>query len=85
MTIGRAMEGKRLHPNILKKLPGEPGSIIPGHDVTVRHISKSVQPYPGNHYFIEIRGPALAGGWPFFSGELEPLARASVGSVDRDG
>ena len=77
-AIGRALGGKRLHPSALDSLPEETSAIVPGHRVAVHHNSKSAQPDRGAHYVVEIEGPALAGGWPFFSGELEQLARASA-------
>lgn len=77
-TIGAAMAGKRLHPDVLRRT--DVTATVPDHRVAVRHRN---EPSPrGNYYVIDVNGPRIAGQWTFRSGELETLAREAYG---RDG
>jgi hypothetical protein len=71
-AIGAAMDGKRLHPDILGRT--ELRSAVPEHTVMVQHRKGETGPQD-NHYLIGVTGPRIMGQWPFRSGELEKLAR----------
>jgi hypothetical protein len=53
-AIGAGMDGKRLHPDVLKQT--DVAATVPDHKVTVQHQSGEAGPR-GNHYVIEISGP----------------------------
>jgi hypothetical protein len=76
-AIGRAMGEQRLRPEHLLLLPGDLGSILPGHRVTVRHVSGKELGRRKGHYVVVVGGPVYAGNWRFLSGKLEKLARAA--------
>jgi hypothetical protein len=76
-AIGRAMEGGRLTPQAMARVPGRRGAILPGHEVRLYHLPKGV----AARYVIELVGDRWEGGqWSFRSGELEQLARAACAS-----
>lgn len=74
-AIGRAMGDKRLRPETLRSIPSAFGSILPGHQVTVSHISGKALGRRKGHYELLVEGPAFAGRWRFVSGKLERLSR----------
>ena len=76
-AIGKAMGGKRLHPDVLHRVPVGMGQILADHQVTIEHLSGAAAGVAGNRYEININGPRILGGWSFRSGELEELAGAS--------
>jgi hypothetical protein len=81
-SIGHAMGEKRLHPDTLKNLPSGFGSILPGHQVTVRHVPAiEFGRRRKGQYHITVEGPALAGGWRFYSGKLERLSRLAAEQI----
>lgn len=77
VAIGKAMDGKRLHPRVLQSVPIGMGAILADHQVTIKHLFGAAAGAAGNRYEIAIQGPRILGGWSFRSGELEELARAS--------
>jgi hypothetical protein len=78
-VVGRSMAGKRLHPLLLKELPQGRGSILPDHEVELRHVPREAMHPGGSHYEIWISGSRwVNSSWTFRSGELDQLARASV-------
>lgn len=77
LAIGKAMDGKRLHPDVLKRLPQGFGSILPENQVTVRHVSGKELGRRKGHYIITVDGPQ-GGKWMFHSGDLEKLSRAAA-------
>ena len=80
--VGKAMGGRRLHPEVLADLPAKLGELLADHTVRVEHRRGAAAGPKGNHYTITIEGPRLAGYWTFWSGELEQLARSSLGTAD---
>jgi hypothetical protein len=77
-AIGRAMDGKRLYPHTLRSIPNAFGSILPGHQVTISHVSGTELGRRKGYYAILVEGPAFGGRWMFFSGRLERLAKAAA-------
>jgi hypothetical protein len=75
------MDGRRLNPSVLDRLPAHSGAIIPDHVVRVTHIPRSAAYPAGAHYEIAISGPRWDALWSFRSGELEQLAQACSPSV----
>jgi hypothetical protein len=81
-AVGRATGEGRLHPHTLEALPKEFGSILPGHQVEVSHISaQELGRRRKGRYRIIVHGPAFGGGWAFASGKLERLSRLAAHRV----
>jgi hypothetical protein len=80
-AIGNAMDGKRLTPETLERLPTAFGSILPDHQVTVRHVSGKEHGRRKGIYVITVDGHPLGGRWQFTSGELEGLSRDAAREV----
>jgi hypothetical protein len=81
-AIGQAMGEKRLHPDTLTMIPSGVESVLPGHQVTVEHVSaKDLGRRKTGQYRIRVEGPALAGGWRFYPGKLERLSRLAVNRI----
>lgn len=70
-----AMDGKRLTPETLTRLPTAFGSILPNHQVTIEHVSGKKLGRRKGIYVITVEGHPLGGKWQFMSGELEGLCR----------
>ena len=77
-AIGDAMAGRRLMPEMLSLIPNTHSSLIPGHSVTVSHVTGKALGKKRGHYIITITGQRVDGRWRFKSGQLERLARLSV-------
>ncbi len=80
-AIGQAMGEKRLNPQTLRSVPSAVGGILPGHQVTIRHVSGKELGRRKGHYLLIIDGPIFAGSWRFFSGNLETLSRSAAKAV----
>jgi hypothetical protein len=76
-AIGRAMNGKRLVPEILALVPSSHGSVVPQHLTSVSHVSGTSGRRRG-HYIIRIVGPRTDGQWRFRAGQLETLSRLAA-------
>jgi len=73
-AIGEAMNGTRLNPAVLLRVPAGVGAVVPGHELRLEHRSKGL----AARYAILINGPRwVEAQWCFRSGELEQLARAA--------
>lgn len=80
-ALGRAMCGRRLSPGILADFPTGVGEVLPGHSVEVRHVPKSVTGEKTGYYILTLDGDRWsATEWRFYSGELEHLVLARLGS-----
>ncbi|HEY7297138.1 MAG TPA: hypothetical protein VH684_04300 [Xanthobacteraceae bacterium] len=77
-AIGAATGEQRLRPEHLRLLPSGFGRILPGHEVTFRHVSGKELGTRKGHYLVLVDGPVYAGSWRFQSGKLEKLARAAA-------
>jgi hypothetical protein len=73
-AIGRAMGEKRLTPETLLSVPSGFGSILDGHEVSVKHVSGKSLGRRKGYYQIDVEGPRFAGQWKLSSGELEKLS-----------
>jgi hypothetical protein len=78
VAIHSAMRSARLYPEDLHSISGGEGAILPDHVVTVTHVSGKEPKGRKGRYMITITGPRYAGGWAFFSGQLERLALDSA-------
>jgi len=83
-VIGRAMGGKRLSPETLHSVPSTFGSVLPGHQVAISHVSGKELGRRKGHYRLLVDGPAFAGRWKFSSGKLERLSRSAQKPVTSD-
>ena len=77
-ALGQAMGGKRLTPKALLAFPNVHGSVLPDHDVVLRHTAGKENRKRKGFYTLEIDGPRFAGRWRFMSGELEVLSRSAA-------
>ena len=78
-AIGRAMDGGRLRPEILSKIPTLRSAIVPDHSVWVSHISKTEIMQPAGRYRIELHGDRWKRNqWLLRSGDLESLCRDAL-------
>jgi hypothetical protein len=77
-AIGKAMDGRRLDPETLNRMPNAFGGILQGHHVTVQRVSEKELGRRKGHYVVTVGGPLYAGQWRFLSSDLEKLARTAV-------
>jgi hypothetical protein len=77
-VIGRLMNGKRLSPEVLERLPYEDGSIVAEHRVLIIHTSAAELQQKSGMYTIQITGQRIDGRWNMRSGELEKLSREAA-------
>lgn len=73
-AIGRAMNGKRLSPEIVATMGAADLLAISGHRVTIDHVSASELGAKRGRYTVTISGARIDGRWHFQSGVLEKLA-----------
>jgi hypothetical protein len=76
--IGRLMDGKRLRPELLGRLPADSLDIVDGHHVTVSHRSAAELGYKRGRYTVVMTGPRIDGQWHLWPGQMEKLAREAA-------
>jgi hypothetical protein len=77
------MGERRLVPDMLVSIPGDRGSIVAGHRVTIEYLSGKRSGPRSGQYIVTILGPQINACWKFRPIELEQLAREITRSLAR--
>lgn len=83
--IGTLMDGKRLSPALLDRLPDICLDIMEGHQVTVRHRSAEELGDKRGRYTVTIAGPRIDGQWHVLPGQMEKLSREASSAISNVG